>query len=210
MKRILLFGAPGAGKGSVAGLLSARMSCPTISTGDLVRAEIRGGTETGRLFQQYTDRGELVPDQMVIELLSKRVSAADAQHGYILDGFPRTPAQAEALSSLPVDEELAVYLKVPEETLVNRLLARLTCSQCGAIYNRNTRLPKMDRICDRCGGEVSERIDDHEESIRTRMRVYLRETQPVIDYYQRKGHLLTIDGNGSVETVFERLLGAMA
>jgi len=210
MKRILLFGAPGAGKGSVASLLSARLSCPTISTGDLVRAEIRQQTEIGRKIKEITERGELVPDQVIIDMLAGRVSQADVKTGYILDGFPRTPAQAQALAGLPADEERAVFLEVGEDVVVDRLLARLTCQKCGAIYNRKGKMPAQMGVCDRCGGTVASRSDDNEASIRQRLQVYLRETQPAIDYYQQKGLLRTIDGVGTVEEVFARLLEALA
>lgn len=210
MKRILLFGAPGAGKGSVASLLSARLSFPTISTGDLVRAEIRGQTEIGREVQEIIALGELVPDRVIIGMLARRLDQADVKSGYILDGFPRTPAQAQALASLPADEERAIFLEAGEDVVVERLLARLTCQKCGAIYNRKGRMPAQTGICDLCGGTVTARSDDNEASIRQRLQVYLRETQPVIDYYQQKGLLRTIDGVGTVEEVFARLLKVLA
>jgi len=210
MKRIVLFGAPGAGKGSVADLLSVRLSFPTISTGDLVRAEIRGQTEIGRKVQEITARGELVPDPVIIGMLDRRVKQADVKSGYILDGFPRTPAQAQALAALPADEERAVFLDVGEDVVVERLLGRLTCQKCGAIYNRKGKMPAQAGVCNRCGGTVAARSDDNEDSIRQRLQVYLRETQPVIDYYKQKGLLRTIDGVGTVEEVFARLLEALA
>lgn len=184
--RIVMFGPPGSGKGTYASRLTNILGIPHISTGDMVREEIRAQTEIGRKIKEYSDRGELVPDEIIIDLLVERLKKPDAQKGFILDGFPRTIKQAEALERIS-EIDVVINLNVPDEIIVQRLSNRLVCKKCGAIYNRLTLKPKVDEICDLCGGELYQREDDKPEVIRERLNVYRKSTEPLIDYYRRKG-----------------------
>lgn len=184
--RIVILGPPGSGKGTYASRLTSILKIPHISTGDMVREEIRAQTEIGRRIKKYSDRGELVPDEMIIDLLVERLKKPDAQRGFILDGFPRTIRQAEALERIS-EIDVVINLNVPDEIIIQRLSNRLVCRKCGAIYNRLTLKPKVDEICDLCGGELYQREDDKPEVIRERLNVYRRSTEPLRDYYRRKG-----------------------
>ncbi|MEM1514579.1 MAG: adenylate kinase [Candidatus Bathyarchaeia archaeon] len=189
--RIIIFGPPGSGKGTYASRLMSALGVPHISTGDLVREEIRERTEIGLIIKQYVERGELVPDETIIDLLLKRLQKTDAKRGFILDGFPRTISQAKFLEeNFKVD--LVINLVVPDEIIVQRLSNRLICKQCGAIYNRLTLKPKIDEICDVCGGELYQRDDDKPEVIRERLKVYRTNTEPLIKYYRERGILRDI------------------
>lgn len=183
--RMIIFGPPGSGKGTYASRLVGILGVPHISTGDLVREEIKMQTEVGRIAKQYVERGELVPDDIIISLLVKRLQKADAERGFILDGFPRTIGQAKFLEeNFKID--LVINLVVPDELIIQRLSNRLTCKICGAIYNRLTLKPKVDEICDICGGELYQREDDKPEVIRERLKVYRANTEPLINYYREK------------------------
>ena len=186
--RLILLGPPGAGKGTYASRLAVRLSFPHIATGDIVRDEIKAQTELGRRIKEYSDRGELVPDEIIIGMLGKRLKWPDCVKGFILDGFPRTIAQAEALDKI-TKIDLVVNLNVPDWVIIQRLSNRLVCRTCGAIYNRLTLKPKRDFICDDCGGELYIRDDDQPEVVEERLNVYRRETAPLIEYYKKKGLL---------------------
>jgi len=186
--RLILLGPPGAGKGTYASRLSSRLGIPHISTGDMVREEIRAGTPLGRVLKEYSSRGELVPDEIIIRLLRERIGKPDCDEGFILDGFPRTIPQAEALDEM-IKIDLAINLNVPDDIIILRLSNRLVCRRCGAIYNRLTLKPKRDMICDICGGELYTREDDKPEVVKERLKVYRRQTQPLIEYYRKKGIL---------------------
>ncbi|MEM1543078.1 MAG: adenylate kinase [Candidatus Bathyarchaeia archaeon] len=186
--RIVILGPPGSGKGTYASRLTNILGIPHISTGDMVREEIRAQTEIGRKIREYSDRGELVPDEIIIGLLIERLKKPDAQKGFILDGFPRTIGQAEALEEI-TSIDVVINLNVPDEIIIQRLSNRLTCRRCGAIYNRLTLKPKVDEICDICGGELYQREDDKPEVISERLKVYRRSTEPLIDYYRKRGLL---------------------
>jgi adenylate kinase len=208
MKRVILFGAPGAGKGTQADILEETYGYKKISTGDLIRAEVAAQTDIGREVKAVMEKGELVPDITIIRILKKRLNQDDiAQaNGYIMDGFPRTRPQAEELSRMEADREVAIYLNiVHEDVVVGRLLSRLTCSDCGAIFNTENNPPQKTGQCDFCAGPLRQRADDNEETIRKRIGVYRQQTQPVIDYYREKGRLHEIDASGSVEDVGEKL-----
>jgi len=181
----VIFGPPGSGKGTYASRLFDLIKTPHISTGDLVRQEIKDRTETGKKIEAYTRRGVLVPDDVVIELLKKRISQPDCASGFILDGFPRTIPQAEALGKIsPI--EIVINLDVPDEVIIERLSSRLTCKSCGEIYNRRFLKPKVEGICDKCGGQLYTREDDKPEVIRERLKTYQRQTQPLLDYYKER------------------------
>ena len=188
MKRIVLFGAPGCGKGTQADELEKKYGYKKISTGDLIRAEVAAASKIGLEVKALMEKGELVSDATIIELLKNRLTKNDIGDGYIMDGFPRTLEQGRALSSMEVDEEIAIYLNIAnEDVVVKRLLSRLTCSQCGAIFSRENNPPKKPGICDLCGGEIKQRADDNEETVRNRIQVYRAQTEPAINYYKDKG-----------------------
>ncbi|MEM3041042.1 MAG: adenylate kinase [Nitrososphaerota archaeon] len=186
--RVVLLGPPGSGKGTYASRLNKILEVPHISTGDMVREEIKANTKLGKMIKQYSDRGELVPDEIIIKLLAERLKKTDAQKGFILDGFPRTIPQAEALDKI-AKIDLVINLNVPDEIIITRLSNRLTCRKCGAIYNRLTLKPKRDEICDLCGSELYQRDDDKPEVVNERLNVYRKNTEPLIKYYKKKSLL---------------------
>lgn len=184
--KILMFGPPGSGKGTYASRLSEELSIPHISTGELVRDEIRNQTEIGRNIEYYSKSGKLVPDDVIGKLLKSRILRPDCQKGFILDGFPRTVPQAEVLEKISLPN-VVVNLDVPDDVIVERLSTRQTCGTCGAIYNERFLKPKVDGICDKCGGQLIKRDDDRPDVIHERLRVYRAQTQPLLDYYSQKG-----------------------
>ena len=185
---MILLGPPGAGKGTYASRLTAILGIPHISTGDIVRDEIKAQTELGNAIREYSDKGELVPDETIIKLLAKRLRTPDCERGFILDGFPRTIKQAEALDKIS-KIDLVINLNVPDDIIITRLSNRLTCKKCGTIYNKLTLKPKKDNICDECGGELYQREDDKPEVIQERLNVYRKKTEPLIEYYKKKNLL---------------------
>lgn len=202
MKMVFL-GPPGAGKGTLAAMASKNMGLPHISTGDLFRAAIKNETDLGKKVKGILVEGKLVPDDLTIALVRERLGAEDAQDGWILDGFPRTTGQAEALQSIaPV--ELVVNFDVPDETVLFRLTGRSLCKDCGTIYHVSTMPPMKEGVCDKCGGQLYIRSDDREEAIRTRLNAYREQTQPLIAWYSQLGKLVTIDGSGSPDAVYTR------
>jgi adenylate kinase len=206
---LILLGPPGAGKGTQAERIAALYSTPHISTGDIFRENLRRGTELGLEAKVYMDRGELVPDELVIDIVKDRLAAPDCRGGFILDGFPRTVAQADALSAMLAKTGMPIghvlNIKVPDEVVVSRLTARRTCSACGGVCHLLYDPPKEEGVCDECGGELYCRDDDSEETVRARLEEYTKKTQPLIDYYQSKGLLRNIDGGMEPGVVFEAI-----
>ncbi len=212
-RNLILVGAPGAGKGTQAQRLAQRFGIPQISTGDMLRAARREGTPLGRKAEEYMNKGALVPDEVVIGLVEERLSRPDAKAGFILDGFPRTIAQAEALDGvlrkLGRAKLRVIDVQVPEATLIERLSGRLSCPKCGASYHVKFTPPKTDNVCDNCGAALITRADDKPEAIAQRLREYHDKTAPLVAYYQRAGVLKTIDGVGELEVVLDRLVRAL-
>ncbi len=202
MTNIILLGPPGSGKGTQAKLLAERINAPHISTGDILRAA--KGTELGDRASEYMNRGELVPDSILIAIVEDRLAKPDCASGCILDGYPRTIPQADALnrilSGLDLRIDLVINIDVPDDRLVARLSARRVC-ECGATYQLTFNPPQTEGVCDLCGGALYQRDDDTEESVRNRLLVYKRETKPLIDYYENLGLLTTIDGSGSIKEI---------
>lgn len=201
--RVILLGAPGSGKGSLADMITSVYGLPKISTGDLLREAVRAGTPLGVQASTQLGKGKLVDDALVLALLEERLAAPDCERGYILDGFPRNISQAQSLEGLDGDRpEVVINIRVSEETVVRRILNRLTCAVCNAIYNAETKPPKNDMICDVCGGTVVRRSDDNPEVIKERLRTYHAQTEPLIAYYEKRGELYSVDGNGGFEQTF--------
>ena len=210
---MILLGAPGAGKGTQAATLTARFGLVHISTGDLFRENVARGTELGLLAKQYMDCGVLVPDDVTVRMLLERLAQPDTARGVMLDGFPRTIEQAVALDKALARQgkrlDGVLHIKVPTEVLVKRLSGRLTCRTCGAVYHVTFSPPRRPGVCDKDGGELYQRPDDSEETVRKRLDVYFAQTAPLIAYYREQGLLIEIDGDQGVQAVGEALIGAV-
>jgi len=211
--RLILLGPPGAGKGTQAKLFAGRLGAPQVSTGDILRQAVADGTDLGRKARSFMDRGALVPDEVVIGIIEERLRKPDCAHGYILDGFPRTLRQAEALTQTlgairaPLDCVLSV--EVPEDDLVRRLSGRRVCRGCGQMYHVEATPPRQAGVCDKCGDTLYQRDDDKEETIRHRLRVYREQTEPLTAYYDQTGLLARIEGRGSIEEISQRIARAL-
>lgn len=213
--KIIMLGAPGAGKGTQAKKIAAKYDIPHISTGDIFRANIKNGTELGKKAKTYMDQGLLVPDELVVDLVVDRVNQEDCKNGYVLDGFPRTIPQAEALTAalekMGQKVDYAIDVDVPDENIVRRMGGRRACVGCGATYHVVYAAPKKEGVCDACGGELILRDDDKPETVQKRLNVYHEQTQPLIDYYTAAGILRTVDGTQDIDDVFQavtEILGA--
>lgn len=204
--KIIMLGAPGAGKGTQAKMIADKYGVPHISTGDIFRANIKNGTELGMETKKYMDQGLLVPDELTVRILLDRVAQDDCKNGYVLDGFPRTIPQAEVLDSeltkLGDHIDYAINVDVPDENIVKRMSGRRACLTCGATYHIEHVPPKKEGICDVCGSELVLRDDDKPETVKNRLNVYHEQTQPLIDFYTEKGVLKTVDGTVPMEEVF--------
>lgn len=202
---VILLGPPGVGKGTQAKLLSAERGIPQISTGDMLRAAVQAGTPLGKEAKGHMDRGGLVPDTVVLGLVNERIRQSDAQRGFLLDGFPRTVGQADALDDMLKQQGKAinhvVCLQASNDELVRRLTGRRTCAKCSAPYHVEFKPPRQANVCDTCGGSLYQRDDDKEEAIRVRLITYDKQTKPLIDHYERRGLLRPVDGLGSVDGV---------
>lgn len=207
--RMILLGPPGSGKGTLAAKISEKLGIVHISTGDIFRFNIRENTELGREAKSYMDRGDLVPDELTIRMLADRISKEDAANGFLLDGFPRTLEQADALEKLLAEKnekvDLALNVSVPDQLILERLSGRRVCPQCGATYNVYTQPSKVEGTCDNCNTELIQRDDDKEATIRKRLDTYVEKTAPLIAYYEKKGVLKTVDNSGKLEQTLENL-----
>ena len=210
---LLFLGPPGAGKGTQARAVAERLQVPQISTGDMFRDHVSRGTELGRQAKAVMERGELVSDDIVVGMVAERIREADCANGFLLDGFPRTQAQAERLERLLKEarwaEPLAVDLQVSYTDLIRRLTGRRTCAVCGEIYNIYSRPPRQEGRCDRDGGELVQRADDREEVIRERLNAYEKQTRPLVEFYRQRDALLAVEGEGEPAALTERLLAAL-
>ncbi len=208
-KNLILLGPPGAGKGTQAKKMVDSYGIPQISTGDILRAAVKEGTKLGKEAKSYMDRGELVPDSVVIGIIEERLKQPDSKNGYILDGFPRTVPQAEALDGIlekmGSNIDYVISIEVPDDELMGRLTGRWTCRGCGAMYHEKSKPPRKVGKCDVCGGELYQRDDDKAETIKERLKVYGAQTEPLIDYYSRKSLVRKIEGIGTIDEIFERI-----
>ena len=207
---IIMLGAPGAGKGTISTRLNEKYKIPHISTGDIFRENIKNGTELGKLAKSYIDRGKLVPDEVTTNLIINRIENDDCRDGYILDGFPRNLAQADGLKNALLEKskkiDYVIYIYADEDKIVDRLSGRRVCEKCGTPYHIKTLKPKVDGICDLCGGKLIQRKDDTEEVIRDRLKVYNEQTKPLIEYYKRDGILKEVDGFDTVDNVLNNVI----
>lgn len=211
---VVLLGPPGAGKGTQAKLLQDQLSLVKLSTGDMLRAAVAAGTELGRKAGDIMERGQLVPDELVVGLIAERMNGEVNARGFILDGFPRTIAQAEALDRLLAETDrrvdAAIEMKVDDDALVERITGRFACADCGEGYHDTFRMPKAPGVCDRCAGtQFVRRPDDTEEVVRSRLKAYHAQTEPLIGYYAKQGKLKTVDGMAGIETVHEEIAKAL-
>ncbi len=206
---IILLGAPGVGKGTQAQLISKEFSIPQISTGDILRSEVKQGTPLGKEAKKYMDSGALVPDEVIIGMMEKRIKQDDCKNGFILDGFPRTVAQAEAFDEMLKKNGLkldkVILIDVPEQEIIDRLTGRRVCPSCGAVYHMKYNPPKDDNRCDKCGSELIQRDDDKLEVVKNRLEVYKDSTMPLIEYYEKTGKLVKVNGEGTIEEIFEKI-----
>lgn len=210
MMRIILLGAPGAGKGTQAKIISEKLNIPHISTGDIFRANIKGNTPLGQKAKEYMDKGELVPDELTVEIVKDRLGNADCSNGFILDGFPRTIPQAEYLDKvlvqMNINLDVALLIDVKDEDIIQRMSGRRVCTNCGATYNVVFNPTKVEGICDVCKSPVIQRADDAAETVLNRLETYHKQTQPLIDYYEKAGKLKVAEGAGEVDETSNRVM----
>ena len=197
--RLILLGAPGAGKGTQAEILSRELNIPTISTGNILRAAMKNGTPVGLKAKSYVEAGKLVPDEVIIGIIEERLAQPDCSNGYILDGVPRTIPQARAMEESGIGIDWAVSIEIADEVIVERMSGRRTCKNCSQTFHVVNNPPKQEGVCDFCGGELTIRKDDAPETVRTRLEVYHRETEPLKDFYAERGKLKTVDNQPSIE-----------
>ncbi len=207
--KLILLGAPGAGKGTQAEILCRKLGIPTISTGNILRAAIKDGTPTGLKAKSYIDAGALVPDEVIIGIVDERLAQDDCRNGYILDGVPRTIAQAEALEKAGITFDAVVSIEISEEEILSRMTGRRVCEACGSTYNVVAIPPRREGICDNCGGKLIQRKDDTPETVRERLKVYHNETEPLVDFYARRGLLRPVRSASTKEATTDAILAAL-
>ena len=204
--KLILLGAPGAGKGTQAEILSAKLGIPTISTGNILRAAVKAGTPIGLQAKSYMDAGKLVPDEVIIGIITERLAEADCANGYILDGVPRTIAQAEAMEKAGITFDAVVSIEISDETIMERMSGRRVCESCGASYHVVAVPPKQEGVCDNCGGALVQRKDDAPETVKARLEVYHRETEPLKDFYAQRGLLKSVENQPTVEGTTDAIM----
>lgn len=207
--KLILLGAPGAGKGTQAEILSARYNIPTISTGNILRAAMKNGTPVGLQAKQYVESGRLVPDEVIVGIVRECLAEPDCAGGYILDGMPRTIPQAEALEANSIDIDRAVSIEISDETIIDRMAGRRVCRDCGASYHVVNKPPKTEGVCDACGGELAIRSDDAPETVKARLDVYHKETEPLKDFYAQRGKLSSVENQPSIEATTKAITDAL-
>ena len=207
--KLILLGAPGAGKGTQAEILSRKLDIPSISTGNILRAAVKNGTPVGLKAKEYMDAGKLVPDEVIIGVISERLAEADCQNGFILDGVPRTIPQAEALEKAGISFDAVVSIEISDEEIVERMAGRRVCTACGAPYHVKNMPPKVEGVCDACGGKLEARADDKPEVVRDRLQVYHKETAPLKDFYAARNLLKTVDNQPTVAETTTAILNAL-
>lgn len=207
--KLILLGAPGAGKGTQAEIISEKYNIPTISTGNIIRAALKNGTEMGLKAKSYIDAGNLVPDDVVIGIIKERLAEKDCENGYILDGFPRTIPQAEALDNMGFGIDAALSIEVADEEIVKRMSGRRVCEKCGASYHTEYKKPAKEGICNLCGAALVIRKDDEPETVKNRLNIYHEQTEPLKDYYKSCGKLLMVEGQDKVEDTTRLVLAAL-
>ena len=207
--KLILLGAPGAGKGTQAEILCKKLGIPSISTGNILRAAIKDGTPTGLKAKSYIDAGKLVPDEVIIGIVNERLSQDDCAKGYILDGVPRTIAQAEALEKAGIQFDAVVSIEISEDEILRRMTGRRVCEACGSSYNVEAVPPRVEGICDNCGGKLIQRKDDTPETVRERLKVYHTETEPLVGFYAQRGLLKSVAVNGTKEETAQAILAVL-
>ena len=204
--KLILLGAPGAGKGTQAEILCKRLGVPPISTGNILRAAIKDGTPTGIQAKSYIDAGKLVPDEVIIGILNERIACSDCANGFILDGVPRTIAQAEAMDKAGIEIDAVIAIEISEDEILRRMRGRRVCEACGSSFNMEAIPPRVEGICDNCGGKLIQRKDDTPETIRKRLEVYHKETRPLIGYYAERGLLKIVETTDNKEGTFRKIM----
>lgn len=207
--KIILLGAPGAGKGTQAEVICNRYNIPAISTGNIIREALKTGTEMGLKAKSYMESGALVPDEVVIGIIKERIVKDDCKDGFILDGFPRTIPQAEALDKMGIIIDKVVDIEVPDEKIINRMSGRRVCEKCGASYHLEYKKPKVESVCDACSGTLIQRKDDHPDTVKSRLDVYHSETEPLKGYYEKQGKLTVVEGQEEIEDTTRLLIEAL-
>lgn len=207
--KLILLGAPGAGKGTQAEAICKYFSIPAISTGNIIRKALKSGTEMGKKAKLFIDKGDLVPDDMVVKIIEERLENEDCKNGFILDGFPRTIPQAEALDRMGIDIDKVVDFEVSDEDIISRMSGRRVCELCGASYHIIHKKPLVDGICDNCSGTLVQRKDDHPDTVNARLRVYHDQTEPLKNYYNKQGKLIVIEGKGKIEDITQRAISML-
>ncbi len=207
--RLIMFGAPGAGKGTQAAILSQRLGIPTISTGNILRAAVKNGTPVGLEAKRYMDAGQLVPDQVIIDIIVERLGEADCRNGFILDGVPRTIPQAEALEKADVKFDCVLDIEVPDSEIMNRMTGRRACTACGATYHVVAAPPKTEGVCDACGAALVQRDDDKPETVQSRLDVYHSQTEPLKEFYAKRGVLKPVAFQSGIEATTKAIVDAL-